>query len=271
MFIHTKTEEFFIEKYRMKNPMPEMHYHHSYEMYYILEGEREYFVEDQFFMLYKGDLIFIPKGMIHRTAGKGATRVLIYFKDEFAEKFFKQAMLEEVMPTAPTVFHLSENERPAFEEIMNSMLMRYTNSDEGARDKNRALIAAELLQMLAKLKCDTNTYISPSFSNKHIAAAVKYINENYTQITTIDSIANELYISKHRLCHLFKECLGMSLMTYINILKIRNACELIKKGDDSMMEIAIKSGFNSASYFSKAFKAQKGMSPSEYAKTVNAK
>ena len=53
---YAHTPDFHIEKYTLKKPQPDMHYHHSYELYYILEGEREYFIGDMFFKAKKGDL-----------------------------------------------------------------------------------------------------------------------------------------------------------------------------------------------------------------------
>ena len=56
---YVQTPNFHIETYTLKQPQPNMHYHHAYELYYILEGEREYFVGDTFFKLKKGDFILL--------------------------------------------------------------------------------------------------------------------------------------------------------------------------------------------------------------------
>ena len=46
-----------------------MHYQEEYEIYYILSGEWEYFVDDTFFPVKAGELIFVPHNMLHRTDG----------------------------------------------------------------------------------------------------------------------------------------------------------------------------------------------------------
>ena len=95
---------------------------------------------------------------------------------------------------------------------------------------------------------------------------VKYINENYNQITDIEEIAEHFFISKFHLCRIFNKNLGIPLITYLNTIKIREACTLICQGRLNLTEIAIRCGFNSSSYFCKVFKNEKGLSPTEYKK-----
>ena len=87
--LYFPTKEFSIEKAIGNRPMSYMHHHNSYELYYMLSGEREYFIESSFFKVMPGDFILIPKNLIHRTAGKGAERILVYFSDIFLESFLE--------------------------------------------------------------------------------------------------------------------------------------------------------------------------------------
>ncbi len=269
-FTHVRTKKFDIEKYTLKSPMSDMHYHNAHECYYILEGEREYFVGDKFFMIHKGDFIFIPKGFLHRTAGKGATRILIYFNNEFLETFFKEPLLKMLFPTEPFVYRPSEDDRKELETLLNTMLTTYTKEENSELDEESGMdiIIEELLHLFLMIKHKANTYIPQSFANRHIEAAILYISENYKQIKSIDEIAQKLFISKYHLCHLFTKYLGIPIMDYINMLKIKYACELIKSNEYSMMDICMKCGYNSAPYFSTIFKRLKGMTPKEYQKSL---
>ena len=47
--------------------MPSMHYHASYELYYLQTGNRDYFIEDKLFPVSAGDFVLIPPGKLHRT------------------------------------------------------------------------------------------------------------------------------------------------------------------------------------------------------------
>ena len=47
--------------------MPHKHIHEEYEIYYLIDGERYYFIENQIFHVKKGSLVFINRNQIHQT------------------------------------------------------------------------------------------------------------------------------------------------------------------------------------------------------------
>ena len=101
---YVKTKDFFIEKYTLKQPQGDMHYHHAYEIYYVLDGEREYFIGDKFFKVSSGDLVWVPKDMLHRTDGKGATRFLLYFKEDFWANTYPKRQSNGLPKISPSLF-----------------------------------------------------------------------------------------------------------------------------------------------------------------------
>ena len=78
-----ESADFFIEKEEQRGTMHAMHHHRSYELYFLIKGEREYFIGDRFFKLGEGDMVLVPRTVLHRTAGKGGTRFLLHFSDRF--------------------------------------------------------------------------------------------------------------------------------------------------------------------------------------------
>ena len=58
--------------------------------------------------------------------------------------------------------------------------------------------------------------------------------------------------------------MGKSPKEYLTEYRIKQACRLLKETDLSISAIAYSVGFENNLYFSKAFKKQKGLSPSEY-------
>lgn len=106
----------------------------------------------------------------------------------------------------------------------------------------------------------------PVGADERIKKILCYIDKNYSHITNIEQVATHFFLSKYYLCHLFKKHLGISMIVYLNAVKVRQACCLIEQTDRSMNQIAIDCGFNSESYFCKVFKNEKGISPSAYKK-----
>ena len=63
---------------------------------------------------------------------------------------------------------------------------------------------------------------------------------------------------------MFAKELGVSLISYVNMIKIRAACAMLEANKLSLTEIALECGFNSSSYFCKVFKREVGVSPKAY-------
>lgn len=83
------TPRFAIEQALRKVPfsMSADHVHQAHEIYYLLAGERYYYINQRVYALQKGDLIWISKHDFHRTSNKGSgshERILINFDEEFA-------------------------------------------------------------------------------------------------------------------------------------------------------------------------------------------
>ncbi len=258
--------DFFVEKDIFKLPMRAMHHHPTWELYYLIKGEREYFIEDDFFKLTDGDVVLIPKNALHRTAGKGASRYLVYFSEDFLKKFFTPVAMQGLFLPHPFVFRADEGEKERINVIFNNLLCEYSRAEREGGVPDEGLLAGYLYQLLFTMTHAPNTYVPQDYTDGRIAQVVKYINENYSQIRDIEEISSHFFISKYHLCRIFNKNLGIPLITYLNTIKIREACSMIKEGKQNLTEIAMQCGFNSSSYFCKVFKAEKGISPTEYKK-----
>lgn len=253
--------DFYIERAVGKATMPHMHDHNAFELYYLCRGEREYFIGDQFYKIGEGDLVLIPANFLHRTAGKGATRFLLYFSEGFLRRYFTDEILSALPLERPLIFRPNENLRSEIEKELTSMLSEYANVAT-------PLMASRLCHLLFRIANAPNGYATDPFSDRRIGQIVRYINENYSEITDIEQIAAHFFISKYHLCRTFNKNFGLPLVSYLNTIKIRAAAELMKNERLNLTEIATRSGFNSSSYFCKVFKDEKGVSPTVYRKKM---
>ena len=120
--------------------------------------------------------------------------------------------------------------------------------------------ASELGVLLRKLaKCTPDNHY-----DKRISTIIKYINQNFSDIHSIEEVADRLHISKYYLCRLFKDATGITLIDYLNSIKVKNACKFLETTDKDILEISQLCGFNSSAYFSNVFKKVMSDSPSKY-------
>lgn len=101
-------------------------------------------------------------------------------------------------------------------------------------------------------------------SNDAIVASKAYIENNYTKNITLEDVSREVNISSYYLSRIFKEETGENFIDYLTNLRIEKAKELLSTTQYSMKEICSMSGYSDPNYFSKTFKKNVGVTPTEY-------
>jgi AraC family transcriptional regulator, glycine betaine-responsive activator len=99
--------------------------------------------------------------------------------------------------------------------------------------------------------------------NRTVFDAISVMENNIEEPLTCDSVADRTKISVRQLQRLFSESLGVSLRQYYLSLRLRRARQLLCQTDMSIMTVAVATGFRSACHFSKSYRDEFGVSPSE--------
>ncbi len=110
------------------------------------------------------------------------------------------------------------------------------------------------------------SYDANKLNNVH-----RYISEHYREKITLDNICFLFGINKTTLCQNFKAEYGITILNYINSLKIKEAKKLLRENELSVTEISEQLGFGSIHYFCRFFKKCTGKSPKTYMDTLRSK
>ena len=248
-----------------KQPMPDMHDHPFFEIYFVVQGDREYFIGDRFFKVSAGQTVIIPPHTLHRTVGGTVHRMLVHFDSAYLSRYFSRTVIENLtcLEGVAVLRPARENEK-RIADIYQALLACYErNLSEGGQEAQLAGYVFELLFLLSHQEGE-GAKEEPSASR--MEEVLRYIHENYASIRSIGEIADVFYFSKYHLCHLFSRHLGLSVVTYINMIRVRAACRLLDEGARNITELALAVGFNSSAYFCKVFKEQMHQTPLEYRK-----
>jgi len=113
---------------------------------------------------------------------------------------------------------------------------------------------------------ESNNYIS--LRNNSDSYAVEKLREDI-QLSPFEdydaeSIANKLSMSVSKLNRIFRELYGTSLHAYVQEMRLEHAAELLLKENINVTEVALSSGYNNMSYFSKVFKERFGVTPKKF-------
>ena len=94
--------------------------------------------------------------------------------------------------------------------------------------------------------------------------SVQYFHQNYHKLISIEDYASSLHMSVSWFIRNFKEYTGSTPAQYILALRISNAQSLLETTDYNVNEIAEIVGYDNPLYFSRIFKKQLGLSPSQF-------
>lgn len=97
-----------------------------------------------------------------------------------------------------------------------------------------------------------------------IAKAMEYIKGNYQKELSLDEVSKEVNISPYYFSKLFKEESGVNFVEYVTSLRMDRAKELLLQSDKSMKEICAEIGYADPNYFSRTFKKNVGLTPTEF-------
>lgn len=97
-----------------------------------------------------------------------------------------------------------------------------------------------------------------------VEQAIEYIRERYHKSITLDEVSRQVNVSPYYFSKLFKEETGENFIDYLTSMRMDKAKELLMKTDKSMKEICGQVGYQDPNYFSRAFKKNVGITPTEY-------
>ena len=268
---------FFIERTKRPNVtfVSDTHYHNAYEIYFLISGTRRQLVDHSIHDIKRGDLILIPKGVIHKTTPldkNSHTRYVINFSDEFAAPL-EQFLGPDVLTQTFTHVKLSVPEH-RFDYVLSLFDKMNDEYNAAASDNfSAALIRGYMAELFAFI-CRTNRSLATaeSIESERIGAilepsiqqAAQYISEHFREDISLADVAAQAYMSGSYFSRKFKKITGLNFSEYLTSTRIKAADDLLLQTSLSIAEIAASCGFGDANYFGDIFKKHKGMSPTKY-------
>ncbi|MEM5947497.1 AraC family transcriptional regulator [Spirochaetia bacterium 38H-sp] len=252
------------------------HRHNFYELVFVLEGEGVHHIQKNIHKIKHGDLFIIQPMVPHYFEARGLKLVNIMFREEALEPYHDQL---KRIPGFTAFFTIEPGERiekkteprlnvagTQLEEVEN--IIRKCIREENTRppgykiEKNSLLI--QLLVFIAR------QYQHLPSTDAEIAVRIGkligLLETEYTRDWSLEELCNIANMSKTTLRRHFIRAVGMSPLRFLTKTRVGQACKLLVKTDNSMTEIAEKTGFKDSNYFARQFKNITGMSPREYRK-----
>lgn len=244
-----------------------------YEIYFLLSGERNYFIQDRVLAAQKGDLVIINKNELHHTADRGEPgheRLLINFTDEFLSlpKEEEDSLAILPFPCGSGVLKLSWSDQAIVKNLMFKMMEELRKSPAGYSMFVRALLS-ELLLLICRWG-DRNEHESDPSNPLHgkITQVARYMLKNYKQDITIAMLSKQFYISPYYLCRMFKKLTGVGIVEYVQMARVKEAQRLLAETNEKIIAIAEAVGYEHVGHFNRVFKKIAFITPLQYRKKI---
>ena len=254
------------------------HFHDSFEVYFLLEGERYYFIDRETYHVKKGMVVLVNRQQIHKTSMAGKSyhdRILIQISRQGVGEFLEQAGLLSLEKLFEENYGVTELPGEVWEQVKYLLfsIRKEMEEKQGQYESMVKLKLAEILlliyrcrkkKVLRKDGSDISTVRTAKHQKVHEVA--DYLLHHYDTDESLEELAARFYISKSYLSRIFREVTGFSVNEYRNITRVKKAQELLCDSEYSVTEISEVLGFESVTYFERVFKKMTDMTPLKYRK-----
>jgi AraC family transcriptional regulator, melibiose operon regulatory protein len=247
------------------------HWHESIEISYVLSGTlEEIYVDGKTYTSHQGDIVVINSNSVHSfmvEKGKGKKALSVFIPPELLKE--KGMKIDEVAFDCISIGVQNEEKVRQFQKLrktLDQMAEVYLNKETFSYVKLTAL-SYELLYLLLTHFQIPKESRPDIHSKKHLdrlAQIFDYIKENYHQKLSLSLIANEFGITTEYLSRFFTKHIGVTILHYINAVRLENAHRDLVNTDHSILEIALKNGFPNEKSFNRVFRSIYKLTPSQY-------
>lgn len=247
------------------------HWQKEIELVYVKNGEASFHVADQSFIARTGDLVICESGQIHYSDSYNTQNQLdfLIFDTNVISSRYHNPHFKNVLVTAEEleemglntslerVFSLVAREldkkQPYYKDIITAairefwfLLKRELPREEKAKDDRRR---SRLLEEFQEL--------------------LDYIDKHYAEDLTLDHASSMLHFSPSHFSKTFKKLMGMNYVTYVNMVRIEQAIQMLTTNQYRMIDIALECGFSNIRSFNRVFKEITGYTPTDFSAQVD--
>lgn len=239
------------------------HDHNEMELYFLVEGNVEFHVNNVTYHPLPGDIVITRPGelhYVHTEENKVYKRYNIRFSSELLNERLNSRLLLPFTKRPSGSHNLySSSELPSdfIQTCLDRMFLHHSNDN-----KARAIsFLIPILQELFDVWC-TKDILQETPHHMLLAEIIAYINQHLWDLQNPEQISEEFHLSQAQMYRIFREYTGTTIWNYVRTKRLISAQILIQNGE-LPASASVKCGFEDYSTFFRAYKRHFGHSPSE--------
>lgn len=254
-----------------------LHFHNYLEIGYCYAGKGTVTLGEEKFRFSGGELTVIPSNYLHTTVSDpgDVSRWEYLFVDvegllkkmQPSNAGQREQMIKRINSRA---LFLENKRRTDLALCVKKVLDIMRETSEFYQEEAEGLLLAVFSEIARENREVFETYEENpgegKIINNIISYSLDYISDHYDEPIKVSDVAKRMHISETHFRRVFSAHMHMTPLEYINLVRIRAACEYLKKTDEGVAIIANKCGFTTNSTFNRNFRQITGVSPAEWRK-----
>lgn len=238
-----------------------LHFHNHLEIGYCYWGNGNMCIENNTRRFGPGTFTYIPKNILHSTESDPGTKSkweYLFIDLDGLLDFIDDRMhhiLKPIMPLIETKsYQLNDKEQEemayAVLKIIRSIKCGYSNYEISIRGVFLGFLI-DISNLAINIDLDSTP---PKSKNEcRLKPALEYISDGYYLPIKIMELSELCHMSETHFRRLFHTTMNVAPLDYINAVRIHSACSLLKETEDTVFNIAMRTGFSTISTFNRNF------------------
>lgn len=260
------------EVFHYREPRPtgvEVHHHDFYEVYYLLDGQVDYWVDGKMIRMQPGELLLINPQELHRPVlgaeKRNYERIVLWINRDYLEntvspdgelsRCFNSDSLEHI-----NLIRTTASERSMLTARMSELVREFYSPEYGSRQAAYGLFLQLMVQINRMAQQSSRQQEETGQLSDLVQKTLQYIGDHLAEPITLDNLAALFYVSKYHLSHTFTKETGISIYRYILLRRLMLARQQLLEGEPAG-QVSRNCGFSDYTSFYRAFKSEYGISP----------
>lgn len=237
------------------------HWHRSVEIFLVLEGSIDFYINSQLYRLGQGQFILVNSNEVHSIDCPDPNYTLVL---QIPRGLFEKYLGE----TDTLLFQRSCTQDAVLVSLIRRMQEAYAQRQFGYLFQ----ILSDFYQLMYLLATDYRILEVDEERRKQnrnldrLSRITNYIQVNYREDLTLEGVARIFGFSPAYLSKMFQKYAGINYKAYILDLRTEAGYRLLMNSELQVGEIASECGFPDSRSFAKSFRRRYGMPPAEYRK-----
>lgn len=245
------------------------HYHHHYELFYLVSGRCRVFIDHSLYHMEAGDIVLIAPLTIHHTMygiAQESERIALNFNGKYLKQMEEDCgcKIREQLFCGGKL-SIEPGRRGYLENLLQKIQVEQDTKDVFSEVLRKGYLY-ELFVFLIRCGRETGQVEPMEVEEAEIQAAAQYIFHHFSEPLTLDEVAGRVHMTPTYFSRKFKRVTGIGYKEYLNHVRLKEAARLLLETDLSVTGIALACGFSDGNYFGDLFKKEKGISPRMYRK-----